>query len=149
MNFQLKHFNDLSVSELYQILKLRQNVFVIEQNCIYPELDGYDKDCFHVFLLDDIGECIAASRLVPPKIKHENFASIGRVCTSINNRKNGLGKQLMQYSLQNSEELFLLKSIKIGAQLYLKIFYESFGFVQVSEPYDEDGIIHIDMIKEN
>jgi ElaA protein len=145
--FCTKHFNDLTPTELYEILKLRHNVFVIEQNCIYPELDDYDKECFHVFLIDDEGKCIATSRIVPPKIKHGNFASIGRVCCAINVRKTTIGKQLMNYSIQKLEELYPSKSIKIGAQLYLKNFYESFGFIQVSEPYDEDGILHIDMIK--
>jgi len=147
MEFIIKYFNDLSASELYLILKLRNNVFVIEQNCIYEELDGIDKFCYHIFLFED-EECVATSRIVPPEIKYKNYASIGRVCTSFKNRKNGLGRYLMEYSIIKTIELFPSNSIKISAQLYLKQFYESFRFIKVSDAYDEDGIMHIDMLRD-
>jgi ElaA protein len=144
MNWQLKKFEDLSNSELYAILRLRSDVFVVEQNCVYLDLDNSDQQCYHFFLEDD-GKIIAYTRLVPPGL-HYKECSIGRVVTHPDFRKNNYGKQLVQKSIEQCVMLFPNHSIKIGAQLYLKKFYETFGFTQNSEIYLEDGIEHIKMI---
>lgn len=147
MSFQVKHFNELSSPELYAILKLRFDVFVIEQNCIYNELDDIDQHSYHVFLME--GEkCLATSRLIPAGPKHQTATSIGRVCTALEFRRTNLGKELMKFSIEKLESLFPGFPIKIGAQKYLEAFYNSFGFVTITEPYDEDGIMHIDMLRD-
>lgn len=139
-------FNQLNVQQLYAILKLRSEVFVVEQNCVYLDLDDVDKQCYHFFALNELGNCIATTRLIPPNVTYE-YCSIGRVVTNPKYRKLGLGRQLMQKSIHKSYQLFgSQQTIKIGAQLYLKKFYESFGFVQIGEEYIEDGIPHIHML---
>jgi ElaA protein len=142
-----KHFNDLSSTELYQILQLRNEVFIVEQNCPFQDLDDKDFKCFHLIGFDtDSQKIMAYTRIVPASVSYEE-ASIGRVVTSPQARGGGIGKELMQKSIELLEELFGEVSIKIGAQLYLKKFYESFGFQQVEEIYLEDGIEHILMIR--
>jgi ElaA protein len=142
-----KHFNDLSSTELYQILQLRNEVFIVEQNCPFQDLDDKDFKCFHLIGFDtDSQKIMAYTRIVPSGVSYEE-ASIGRVVTSPQARGGGIGKELMQKSIELLEELYGGVSIKIGAQYYLKKFYESFGFQQVEEIYLEDGIEHILMIR--
>jgi ElaA protein len=142
-----KHFNDLNTTELYQILQLRNEVFIVEQNCPFQDLDDKDFKCFHLIGFDtDSQKIIAYTRIVPVGVSYEE-ASIGRVVTSPQARGGGIGKELMQKSIELLEELYGGVSIKIGAQYYLKKFYESFGFQQVEEIYLEDGIEHILMIR--
>lgn len=144
----LKHFRDLTTTELYQILQLRNEVFIVEQNCPFQDLDDKDFYCFHFMGFDtDTQKIVAYTRLLPPGISYSE-ASIGRVVTSPIARGTGIGKVLMQKSLDTLEEMFASANIRIGAQLYLKNFYESFGFQQDSEVYLEDGIEHILMIRE-
>jgi ElaA protein len=144
-----KHFNDLSSTELYQILQLRNEVFIVEQNCPFQDLDDKDFKCFHLLGFDtDSQKVMAYTRIVPAGVSYEE-ASIGRVVTSPQARGGGIGKELMQKSIELLEELYGGVSIKIGAQYYLKKFYESFGFQQVEEIYLEDGIEHILMIKKS
>ena len=144
----LKHFRDLTTTELYQILQLRNEVFIVEQNCPFQDLDDKDFYCFHFMGFDtDSQKIVAYTRLLPPGISYSE-ASIGRVVTSPIARGTGIGKVLMQKSLDTLEEMFASANIRIGAQLYLKNFYESFGFQQDSEVYLEDGIEHILMIRE-
>jgi ElaA protein len=144
----LKHFRDLSTTELYQILQLRNEVFIVEQNCPFQDLDDKDFFSFHFMGFDtDTQKIVAYTRLLPPGISYSE-ASIGRVVTSPISRGTGIGKVLMQKSLDTLEEMFASANIRIGAQLYLKNFYESFGFQQDSEVYLEDGIEHILMIRE-
>jgi len=141
----LKHFNELSVTELYSILQLRNEVFVVEQNCVFQDADNKDQNCYHLMgFQNDL--LVAYTRIVPPQIIYVE-ASIGRVVTSTNVRRNGAGKLLMHQSIKCLYELFGQVSIKIGAQLYLKQFYESFDFVQTGCIYLEDGIEHIHMVK--
>jgi len=140
-----KHFNDLSVTELYSIIRLRNEVFVVEQNCVFQDADNKDQHCFHLMGFIN-NELVAYTRLLDKGIAY-NYASIGRVVTNPNYRNIGAGKLLMQQSIEHCYTLFGQQSIKIGAQLYLKKFYESFGFEQSSDVYDEDGIDHIEMIK--
>jgi len=142
----LKHFNDLSVSELYAIMQLRNEVFVVEQNCVFQDADNKDQRSHHLMGWDN-QKLVAYSRIVPPGIAYDSFPSIGRVVTSPTMRTTGIGKILMQQSIEELQKLFGKSSIKLGAQLYLKKFYESFGFVQSSEVYIEDGIPHIEMIR--
>lgn len=146
INWKCKFFNDLKNEELFKILQLRSAVFVVEQNCVFLDLDDIDTKCFHFFGENEQNEVIACSRLIAPNLVY-NEMSIGRVATAINFRKKGVGKQLMEKSIENIYNLFGKQPIKIGAQLYLKKFYESFGFVQQSDVYLEDGISHIRMIK--
>lgn len=143
-----KKFDELTVIELYKIMKLRSEVFVVEQNCIYLDADDKDLHGYHLFTCID-KVIVAYARLLPPKISY-NEASIGRVLTSPSYRKNGFGILLMHEAIKQTLNIFNSTSIKIGAQLYLQNFYEGVGFVRTSSPYDEDGIMHIEMeLKKN
>lgn len=143
--FTVKAFKDLSVEELYEILQLRETVFVVEQNCIYQDIDELDKQCFHLFTRDKNAlKIIAYARLVPASLKFD-IPSIGRVICDKNYRGKGLGKALMNIAIEESRQLFKSNAIKISAQTYLLNFYSSFGFKPISEHYDEDGIEHVNM----
>lgn len=139
----LKTFDDLSPAELYAILRLRSEVFVVEQQCVYQDMDNKDQQGYHLMGLDG-NHLVAYTRLLPPGVSYE-FASIGRVVTSPAARGRGLGKILMKQSIAEVERLFGRVQIRIGAQYYLKEFYGSLGFEQTSNIYDEDGIDHIQM----
>ena len=145
MKWILRKFDELTVKELYAILQLRNEVFIVEQHCAYQDLDDKDQKSFHFMCWKD-DMLVAYTRLVPAGVSYDE-PSIGRVVTSPVIRRNGMGKELMQRSIEETITLFGRKDIRIGAQLYLKRFYESLGFVQVSEVYLEDGIEHIEMIK--
>ncbi len=144
MNWTHKHFDQLSLSELYQLLQLRAEVFVVEQNCPFNDLDGKDQHCYHL-MCHQHDQLLAYTRIVPAGISYQEV-SIGRVLTSPLARKNGLGKELMRRSIDLCYGKYGKQNIKIGAQLYLKNFYESLGFEQTSEIYLEDNIEHILMI---
>jgi ElaA protein len=139
-----KSFSDLTPHELYAIMQLRNEVFVVEQNCVYQDADNKDAGAIHFMLWSD-DKLIAYTRLLPPGLTFEK-ASIGRVVTSPAARGAGIGRMLMQQSINQLYSLFGIVPIEIGAQLYLKKFYESLGFVQTSEMYLEDNIEHIEMI---
>lgn len=142
----LKPFSELTVTELYLILQLRNEVFIVEQNCPYQDLDNKDLYCHHLMYWH--GDKLAAyTRLVPPGISYDEYMSIGRVVSSPALRRSGAGKELMGKSIDACYELFGKATIRIGAQLYLKKFYEGFGFIQTGEIYLEDGIEHIEMTK--
>ncbi len=144
LNWILKNFNELSAAELYAIMQLRNEVFVLEQNCVYQDADSKDALSKHLCVWH--GEILAAyTRILPQGISY-NEASIGRVVTSPKYRKIGLGIQLMTESIRLTFSEFACTQIKIGAQAYLYKFYSSFGFSQTSEEYLEDGIPHIEMI---
>jgi len=145
IRWQLKKFEDLSPAELYAILRLRGEVFIVEQNCPYLDTDGKDFHSHH--LMGFIGENLAAySRLVFPDISYDEV-SIGRVVTSPKYRRKELGKQLMEKSIKEIERIYGKVPIRIGAQAYLKKFYEAFDFVDLNEPYVEDGIPHLIMLR--
>ncbi len=144
LEWQLKKFNELSVAELYAILQLRNEVFVLEQNCPYQDADNKDQKSLH-FMGWDGDTLVAYTRIIPQGISYTE-ASIGRVVTSSKYRGTGAGRQLMQLSISNTFQQFNCTAIKIGAQLYLKRFYESLGFVQCSNEYLEDNIPHIEML---
>jgi ElaA protein len=139
-----KKFDHLNPHELYGILQLRNAVFVVEQNCVFQDADDKDQFCHHVMCIDN-NKVIAYARIVPPGISYVE-TSIGRVVTSPLRRAEGLGKLLMEKSIEEAYKLYGKTTLKIGAQLYLKKFYESFGFAQTSEVYIEDDIPHIEMM---
>ncbi len=141
----VKKFSELSPFELYLVLQLRNEVFVVEQNCVFQDADDKDQASFHLLGFDG-NRLVAYTRLVPPQVIYKE-ASIGRVVTSPSIRGSGAGKELMQQSIKTAHDLFGIVPIKIGAQLYLKKFYEAFGFCQFSDTYLEDGIPHIYMLK--
>lgn len=144
INWTCKKFNELTPHELYAILQLRNEVFVVEQNCVFQDADNKDAYCCHLMGWKD-GLLAAYTRLVPPGVSYTEM-SIGRVVTSPAARGGGLGRELMEQSIKRCYNLFGNGSIKIGAQLYLEKFYGSLGFVQSSEMYLEDGIPHIEMV---
>ena len=146
--WNLKPFAALTPEELYALLRLRSEVFVVEQNCVFLDMDNKDQECLHLLGYDEAGQLVAYTRIVPPGISY-TYASIGRVVTSPQARGGGLGRKLMQESMRLLYELYGHVTIKIGAQLYLKDFYMSLGFAQSSGIYLEDGIEHIEMLKEN
>lgn len=141
-----KPFSKLSNDELYGLLRLRSDVFVMEQKCMFLDLDNNDQKAHHVFgsLQNEI---IATTRLFKVGDAYEHYQSIGRVAGSSKFRNIGVGKDLMNYSIMECERLFGKGPIKIGAQLYLKKFYGDFGFEQAGEMYFEDEIEHIPMIR--
>lgn len=144
----IKAFKDLTVYELYDIMALRQEVFVVEQNCPYLDADGIDLFAQHLMIRNPEGKLIAYTRLIPEGVSYEGYTSIGRVLSSPSARGTGIGKLLMEKSIEATLTLFgRNKSIKIGAQSYLLAFYESFGFVSTGEEYLEDGIPHTKMIR--
>lgn len=141
--WKIKSFEDLSVHEIYDIMRLRSEIFVVEQNCVYLDLDGKDKLALHLYGEFE-GKIVAHSRLFKPGISFEN-ASIGRVVVDANYRDRKYGHDLMRESITGIKAYFGESKITIGAQLYLKKFYESHGFIQTSEMYLEDDIPHIEM----
>jgi ElaA protein len=138
-------FDSLTPHELYSIIKLRNEVFVVEQNCIFQDADDKDQKCYH-FMGKAENQLAAYARLVPAGVSYE-YVSIGRIVTSPRFRNIGAGKALLDMAIQQCTLLFNEQTIKIGAQLYLKNFYESFGFIQTGDVYDEDGIPHIEMLR--
>jgi ElaA protein len=142
----LKGLDELSARELYDLLRMRVDVFVVEQSCPYPELDGKDIDALHLRLLDD-GELLGSTRLLKPH-GAQDLVKIGRVVVSPGHRGKRLGDALMTESIAACERLYPENPIALSAQAHLRRFYESFGFVKTSEEYLEDGIPHLDMVRE-
>ncbi len=143
ISWKIKTFDELSTQELYQILRLRSEVFVVEQNCVYQDIDNKDQKALHLFGLLE-GEIIAYSRLFKPGDYFE-FSSIGRVVVAEKHRDKNFGHELIDQSVFEINNRFKVQNITISAQLYLKKFYESHGFVATSETYLEDDIPHIEM----
>ena len=146
MQWILKKFNDLTVNEFHDILQLRINIFIVEQNCPYPELDNKDKIAFHLFGIDKNNKIIAYTRIFKPGDFYKEVA-FGRVVVHKEYRNEKIGSQLVKETIIETHKLFGNINIKIGAQTYLKDFYQSFGFQQVDDDYIEDGIPHIHMVK--
>jgi ElaA protein len=159
--FKCVHFSELTIYELYSIMALRQEVFVVEQNCPYLDADGKDLLGFHLLgyadlsenspytegpLSGNMAELLAYTRLLPKGIAYDDYASIGRVINAPKVRRRGIGKVLMEESIRQMTRLFPDDTVKIGAQSYLLSFYESFGFVSTGEEYLEDDIPHTAMI---
>jgi ElaA protein len=146
VTFTCLYFNDLSAHALYEILALRSEVFVVEQNCPYQDCDGKDLQSWHLLGRDSAGKLVCYARLLPIGLAYPSHASIGRVVSSPAVRGTGAGKVLMEESLRRCRQLFGDAPLKIGAQTYLLRFYESFGFRSTGEEYLEDGIPHTKMV---
>ncbi len=155
--WRFARFDELSAREAHDMFQLRAAVFVVEQTCPFQDLDGADPLCWHLLGTAGTGHSsmpdvpspphlAAYCRLVPPGVKYPE-PSIGRVVTSHAARRTGAGRALMREAIVRAQALWPGQRLRIGAQLYLKPFYESFAFEQSSEPYDEDGILHIEMIR--
>ncbi len=144
IRFEVKRFEELSTVELYKILRLRAEVFVVEQDCVYQDIDDKDQKATHVIGYKN-DQVIAYTRVFDAGDYFEN-ASIGRVVVSKPERQYGYGHDLIKESIKAIENVFKTNTIKISAQTYLKRFYESHGFTQIGEEYLEDGIPHVAMI---
>lgn len=149
IDWQFSRFADLTPFDLYDVLAARQNVFILEQTCLYPDIDGYDLEAHHLLGWRDVDgkrQLAAYLRVLAPGAKYDEM-SIGRVVTTRAARGSGAGRALLDQGIAHAEALHPGHRIRIGAQQYLERFYASFGFETVSAPYDEDGIMHIDMLR--
>lgn len=142
----LRRMDEFSAAELYALLKLRVDVFVVEQKCPYSEIDGKDPEALHLRLLEG-GELVAAARLFAPDGASKP-SKIGRVVVSPAHRGKRLGEALMREAVERCQDLFSGHPIALSAQSHLERFYRSFGFAPVSDEYLEDGIPHVDMIRQ-
>ena len=146
IEWQWRSFAELSTTQLYAILAARQAVFVVEQDCPYQDVDGKDLEAEHLIAWS--GNDVAAYlRLLGPGVSYDNEPSLGRIITTKIGRGSGLGRELVVRGLERIHELYPTLPTRIGAQAHLHRFYGSLGFVQSSEPYDEDGIMHIEMLR--
>jgi ElaA protein len=143
--WKIKIFDEFTISELYGILKSRIDVFVIEQNCPYPDLDDYDQKAVHIWAEEE-GEILAYCRIFDKGIKYDE-ASIGRVLTTQKGRGKGLGKLLIKYAVETIENRYHSSAVRISAQNYLLNFYSEFGFEDTGKKYLEDDIPHTEMIR--
>lgn len=146
MEILVKKFQELSLEELYEILKIRSEIFVVEQKCPYLDPDGKDMRSEHV-MIKEMGEIIAYARVIKPGVSYDE-SSIGRILVVEKSRGKLFGKKLVQKAMDHITQIWGENRIKIGAQTYLTKFYSELGFRAVSESYLEDGIPHIDMIYE-
>ena len=150
--WRFARFSELAPVEIHDLYRLRVGVFIVEQNCVFQDVDGIDPQCWH--LLGYLpspqpspkgeGELVAYCRFVPPGVKYTE-PSIGRVITAPAVRRTGVGRVLMQEAMRRAEGLWPGQRLRIGAQAHLERFYNEFGFTKSSDPYDEDGILHIEM----
>lgn len=147
LTWTTKAFAALTLAELYALLQLRSEVFVVEQTCPFQDIDGQDQVAHHLLGHTEAGELAAYARLFAPGLSYAQV-SIGRVVTSPRHRRAGLGHALLSQAIAQCEAQYGPQPIKIGAQRYLQTFYESYGFVQQGEGYLEDGIPHLYMLRE-
>ncbi len=148
-NWQWLSFDQLRCADLYQVLAQRQQVFALEQQCLYPDLDGFDQDAMHLMawqVRDGKRSLAAYLRCIAPGVKYPEM-SLGRVLTAFEARGTGIGKALLERGIWHAEQQHPGHRIRIGAQQYLERFYAGFGFLTTSEPYQEDGIAHIEMLR--
>ena len=141
----IKRFDDLTIYELYDVMRLRFEVFVIEQACLYQEIDGKDQKSYHLMCKDEHGELLGYLRILDAGVSYEE-TSIGRVVVSQKGRGQGVGKKIMEEAISFIKTVRHIESIRISAQAYLLNFYKSLGFEAVSEEYLEDDIPHIEML---
>ncbi|PZO12046.1 MAG: GNAT family N-acetyltransferase [Leptolyngbya foveolarum] len=139
-------FGELSNAQIYDILAVRQQVFVLEQKCLYLDVDGRDREALHLLGNNCANQIVAYARLLPPNTRYAE-PSIGRVLVVESARGTGLGRELVQRCLEKCELPYGDYSVKISAQVYLREFYQSFGFEGVGEPYDDGGIPHVEMVR--
>ena len=149
IGWQWSRFNELTADDLYAVVRLRESVFIVEQNCPYPDADGRDPNAWHLLgWLQGSSErkLVAYARIFEPGVRYRE-GSLGRIVTAPDVRGTGLGRALMAEALRRIESLAPGQLIKIAAQRRLENFYLAFGFRTVSPPYEEDGIIHVDMLR--
>ena len=146
LTFTCLPFDQLTLTELYAVLALRQEVFVVEQNCPYQDCDGKDQPAWHLLGRDETGALVCYTRLLPAGVAYPDYPSIGRVVSAPVARGTGAGRVLLARSIEQCYVLFGPRAIKIGAQTYLLKFYEDFGFRSTGEEYLEDGIPHTKMV---
>ena len=149
IEWQWSSFEALSKDDLYEIMERRQEVFVVEQNCVFQDIDRVDQQAFHLLGWMQVGaqrQLVAYMRCVFPGVKYPEV-SLGRVLSTSVVRGTGIGREMMVQAIDNAERQFPGLRIRISAQHYLEAFYRSFGFETTSEPYDEDGIPHVEMLR--
>ena len=144
MEFKIKKFNELTIEELYKILRVRNEVFVVEQACIYQDCDNKDYNSYHLYL-EEGNEVVGYLRIVNKGISYDEI-SIGRVLVKGTHRNKGLSRRMMLEGIKFIEENLNSTEIRLSGQVYIKGFYESLGFKQVSEEYLEDDIPHVEML---
>ena len=147
--WQWSSFNELDIDALYALLARRQEVFILEQRCLYPDIDALDQRAYHLLgwqMRDGVRSLVAYLRCVEPGVKYPE-PSLGRVLTVAAARGTGVGKALLEQGIRHSGQQFPGQRIRISAQLYLERFYQEFGFRRCSQPYDEDGIPHVEMLR--
>ena len=142
INWYIKKFNELSTIEFHDIIQLRLAVFVVEQDCVYQDLDGKDTSALHMLGKTEKGEIIATARIL---IENPGKVIVGRVVVDVNYRKYGIGKELMKQTISDINRLMGNVQINISAQKYLLNFYTSLGFISTDNEYLEDGIPHVEM----
>ena len=148
LNWNWYTFENLSVHRLYQLLRLRAEVFVVEQDCVYQDLDNRDQDALHLLAEDNEGNVHACVRLIAPDVAYQGHSAIGRVVTSSSLRGQGQGRPLMLKAIEKAQAIYADTPIKLSGQQHLCAFYESVGFKATGEPYLEDGIPHLAMVLE-
>jgi ElaA protein len=148
INIKTKSFDELSTQELYEILSLRQAVFIVEQDCPYLDVDGLDKNAIHISLYYDY-KLAAYARIIPKGLAYPDHVAIGRVVSSAEFRGQGYGKLLFKKAVQTCKKIYTGDDIKLSSQTYIQKFYADFGFKTVGLEYLEDGIPHIAMVYEN
>jgi ElaA protein len=149
--WQWARFSELTVEDLYAVVRLREAVFIVEQNCPYPDADGRDPNAWHLlgWVQGTVQrELVAYARIFEPGVRYDE-GSIGRVVSAPHVRGTGIGKALMAEALRRIESLAPGQPVKIAAQRRLEDFYLDLGFRTISAPYEEDGIIHVDMLRQN
>jgi ElaA protein len=145
IHWEIKHYTDLSTDEFHDLLALRIAIFVVEQNCPYPELDGKDKKGFHLIGRHENNEIVATSRILPRGVSYADW-SIGRVAIAVSHRGQKLGYVMMEESLAFIQSQEKNPTIRISAQAHLEPFYANVGFTSTEKKYDEDGIPHVEML---
>lgn len=152
IRWDFAHFDGLTPLQVHDLYRLRAEVFVVEQGCVFQDIDGVDPRCWHLLGASPSplgkgrgeGSLVAYCRLLPAGVKFAE-PSIGRVITAPSVRRTGMGRVLMAEAMKRAHELWPGQPLRIGAQAHLERFYNEFGFTKSSEPYDEDGILHIEM----
>ena len=146
LRYEIKRMDDMSVGELYGMLQLRAQVFVVEQNAAYLDLDGKkDFESSHILCFDDC-RVVGTLRIIPPGVYYDEV-SIGRVCNTKGYRGRGIGKQMLQLALDYISKNYPIQDIRLSGQTYLTKFYNEFGFVREGEEYLEDGLPHYQMVR--
>lgn len=146
LTWRWHRWSELTPDVLYELLRLRSAIFVVEQDCVFLDMDGRDSACEHLCGRNGKGELLAYLRLVPPGVRTPEV-SLGRVVVAQSARKHGHGRAVMVQGLERCAERYPGAPVKVSAQQHLEKFYGGFGFTRVGAPYDEDGIMHIDMVR--